>query len=162
MELLLELMTKAANLAYDVNDLMKHVNDNMDASFLDAAENGHDISKYSFKKKELAELYKKRSMSFALNDRVMLMILSLSKEEKEELYSRITELINYNKEQYLSYYNEYQRVIDVITNPSFSFNGHEEYKELIIVLKDNYNRYQSLVNYLENIQAYMKTFVRSK
>ena len=162
MELLLELMSKAANLAYDVNDLMKYVDENMAVSFLDAAENGRDISKFDLKKKELVELYKKRSMSFALNDRIMLMLVELSREEKEAIYEKLTDLINYNKKQYASYFNEYQQVVDVITNPSFSFEGHEEYKELIIVLKDGYNRCQSIIKYYENIQAYLKTFVRGK
>lgn len=162
MELLLELMSKAANLMYDVNDLMKHVDEKSDTSFLEAAENGHDIRKYNFKKKELVELYKKRSMSFALNNRVVLMLIDLSQEEKQELYSILTDLIKENREEYLRYFNEYQRVVDVITDPSFSFDGHEEYKELIIVLKDSYNRHLSIANYYENIQAYLKTFVRSK
>lgn len=36
--------------------------------------------------------------------------------------------------------NAYQKIFDIITKPSFSFEGNEHYKKDIITLKDEYSR----------------------
>lgn len=162
MDLLLDLMNRVISLMYDVNNLMKHVNESMDLSFIEASENGHSIDNFKFKKKEHRELFEKRNATFAINDRIMRLVSELSSEEKDLLVEKLIELRDYNHMMYIAKFEEYQEMIDKITQPSFSFEGNQIYKDIIISLKDQYNRYEFACTYYENMLAYAKPQRKSK
>ena len=162
MDAVLELMAKVVKMIYDTNYLIFNLDDKTDLSFIEGAENGLDISKFNLKTEIQVELFKKRKAAFAMNNRIMMMIEELSYDEKTELTDRVARLAEECKLLYLERLDEYQKTIDLITQPEFSFEGNEEIKDRIIELKDQYNRYSSASQYYENMHAYLKAYRKSK
>ncbi len=159
MNLILEKMARTAELIYEVNDLMRRVGEGTDSEMLSNAEDGRKIDLSGFED-ERAELFEKRQKSFELYNQVISMIGALSKEEKEELAEHIGDLVERNLVLQAEKELSYQNIIDVITAPSFSFEGNEEYKQKIIDLKEEYNKTISITQFYERMEAYLTTYKR--
>ncbi len=159
MNLILEKMARTAELIYEVNDLMRRVGEGTDSEMLSNVEDGRKIDLSGFED-ERAELFEKRQKSFELYNQVISMIGALSKEEKEELAEHIGDLVERNLVLQAEKELAYQNIIDIITAPSFSFEGNEKYKQKIIDLKEEYNRTISITQFYERMEAYLTTYKR--
>ena len=159
MNLILEKMARTAELIYEVNDLMRRVGEGTDSEMLSNAEDGRKIDLSGFED-ERAELFEKRQKSFELYNQVISMIGALSKEEKKELAEHIGDLVERNLVLQAEKELAYQNIIDIITAPTFSFEGNEEYKQKIIDLKEEYNRMISITQFYERMEAYLTTYKR--
>ena len=162
MDLILELMSRVINLTYDVNQLMTHVDSSSDPAFIEAAEKGLDHRDFEFTKDEYVELFKKRKSAFQINNQIVMLIQELSPDEKADLADKVNELVGLSKTKYVVKENEYQELIGIITQPSFSFEGNEGLKERIVELKEEYSRYHAAAIYYDNMSNYLKSYARKK
>ena len=163
MDLIIELMSRAANLSFEVNQLMPLVDSkSMNTSFIEGAERGMNHEDFDLDSEEMVELFKKRKAAFEINNRVVFLISSLIDSEKIELASKVVEMADYYKDKATEMLISYEKLLDTITQPNFTFDGNEHYKKDIIDTKDNYARYKSVALYFENMVAYLKPYVRSK
>jgi len=163
MDQVLDLMAKVVALNYDVNQLMQGVEANeANLSFITGAENGRDVEEFGLKKKEHIELFEKRKEAFRINNQIMVTLQAMSSERKVELAEVIEEFLHKLERVYNEKIKAYQNILDIITKPSFSFEGNEHYKKDIITLKDEYSRCRAAIIYYENMLAYLKVYRRSK
>ena len=163
MDLIIELMSRAANLSYEVNQLMPLVDSKLpNVSFIEGAEKGDDIEDYDLDSEEMVELFKKRKAAFEINNRVVLLISALSDEDKTELADRVIQTADYYRDKSTEMLISYQRLIEQITKPEFTFEGNEHLKDEILDTKDKYSRYASVAVYYDNMTAYLKPYVRKR
>ncbi len=162
MDHVVDLVSQASNLVYDINKLMKSVNKDMDSSFLDGAEEGKSIDKYNLEDEKHIELFNKRKDFFSIFNQIVDFINHMSYEEKRNLTNRIEALIAEHLMMYVRSFDKYQDLINEITEPDFSFEGHLEYKQQLIELKEDFSKHQAAAEYLKNLIAYLGSYRRSK
>ena len=155
MDLILELMSRASMLIYEENQLMKMVNKNADLSFINGAEEGRDIEEYNLTRKNDIDLFNKRKEIFAINNKISDLLQGLTSEEKEVLAEKIELMVEEHIKLYVEKFNAYQKIIDEITKPNFSFDNNNEYKEMLVSLKEQFNRHQTAADYLKHMSLFV-------
>ena len=151
MDLILELLSKASSLSYEIVQMMKQVNNRKDLDFIDGADDGKEIEEFNLTRVSDIALFNKRREFMQISNKIMGLIMDLSKEEKIKLKTEIERMIEKQRELYNEKHSSYLKIIDLITDNNFSFEGSEEYKQMLVVLKEQFKRHQANVEYLSNI-----------